>query len=186
MQRLTSAQGFWFTAATLFLLLVASASNYLPAWAVPSGMQSSRTAIGTFWPQGWGFFAHEPTASVYVAYRVEANGNISRIDERQFSGKNYWGLSNSSLAHFVELGEVATRVPSEDWLQCGADTPVVCKSHAVRSTILEIDLASSNRTLCGHVVLAMESPLRWTADARAWMNDWRVIEVVNLEITCAR
>jgi hypothetical protein len=46
----------------------------------------------------------------------------------------------------------------------------------------------TNRTVdpafCGHLLVAVTNPTRWTADTGAWLRDWKILRIANVDVTC--
>jgi Sporulation delaying protein SdpA len=183
--RTTSAQGFYFTACALLVLFTASIIQYLPVHVLPVFLQPERTAVATVWPQKWDFFAAQPTTDVDIAYRIGDGGVLDVLNQPQMAAATDWGLSQSGLAQFVELDDLVDGMSAADWHDCGSLTPSGCQAEVLRGPVLSLANRAGDPTVCGHVLLELESPERWTDDTRLWMSEWKIVRAVDAEVVCA-
>jgi antimicrobial peptide system SdpA family protein len=181
----SSAQGFCFTACVLLVVLVASLTQLAPARILPGWMRAERTSVNTLWPQGWNFFTDEPTAEVTAVFAVDSSGRLTEVNQLQMAAGANWGLRRPDLVQMVEIGDVSGRLPAGDWRSCAGSTPSQCADTALRQPLAAAVNPVRNPTVCGHVLIAVQSPQRWTDDTRAWMRDWKIIRIANSEVTCA-
>lgn len=180
-----STQGFYFTAALLLVMLLTSSTQLLPARLVPGWLQTERASITVMWPQGWGFFAKQPTTDASVALFVGDGGQLTAAPQLQMAQSTDWGLSRSAYARYVELGNLTHQIAAGDWLDCTELTPAACRSMALRAPVVRSVNHTSHPSVCGHVLISVESPTRWTTNTRFWQSDWKIIRTVNSEIECA-
>jgi len=178
-------QGFSFTALLLVVLFLASAVQMVPARFLPGWAQSESTAVSAFWPQGWNFFANEPSGDLTVMFSVDSSGRLAVANQLQLSPASDWGLNRSKLAQAVEMENLSDQIPTGEWLGCALVTPSECETMALRQHAVDDPDRSRYPTLCGHHLIVTASPLRWTGDTRLWMNQWKILTIVNAEITCA-
>ncbi|MFJ4680351.1 SdpA family antimicrobial peptide system protein [Kitasatospora sp. NPDC088783] len=180
----TSAQGFQFTAFLLLALLLSSLTQLLPAGAVPGWSRSGRSAMAVFWPQGWGFFADEPTADLEMALTAGDGDRLIAVPQVQQDLRTRWGLSRSGYARYVELGNLGSLVPAHGWLDCTGLTPSACRDAALRTPLVRVPNRTARPTLCGHLLIVVVSPVRWTADTRLWQSDWKILRAANSSVAC--
>jgi antimicrobial peptide system SdpA family protein len=177
-------EGFYFTASLLAVMLLASCSQLLPARTLPSWLRAERASTAAVWPQGWDFFAKEPIADADVAFTVADGGHLPSAYQQQMSWFTDWGLSRSGAAQYVEMGNLTNQIPGGDWLNCTQLNVTICKDKALRSPLVQSINYTAHATLCGHLLVAVESPKRWTAETRLWQSNWKILRIVNTEVTC--
>ncbi len=141
-------------------------------------------ALSTFWPQGWTFFDSEPDADAYTAFSVTGENRVQPLNQLEMSANNAWGLSRGQLTQFVEINSAVEEVPVSAWLNCSALAPDACTSAGLALPIERLTDTARQPSLCGHYLLGIESPKRWTADTRQWMEHWKILKIANVEITC--
>ncbi|MFE0458746.1 SdpA family antimicrobial peptide system protein [Kitasatospora sp. NPDC058965] len=180
-----SAQGFYFTASLLLVILLASSTQLLPARLVPGWLRTERASTRVMWPQGWGFFADQPTADANAAFSVGDDGQLTAVTQLQMTRSTDWGLSRSAYARHVELGILSSQVASGDWLDCTELTPVACKSMALHTPMVRSLNHTSHPSFCGHLLISVESPVRWTTNTPLWQSEWKILRIVNAGIECA-
>jgi len=181
----TSEQGFYFTAGILLVILVVSVTQLLPSRFLPGWARSASGSVSVVWPQGWEFFVAEPTISVTVVFRTNSGDRLVVANELQMSPGTDWGLGRSELAQLVEIRKVSSQLPAGDWLSCVRSTPAECEKAALGRQPAHGVNDTSSPTLCGHLLITVESPVRWTGDTRLWQQSWKIVKIVNSEITCA-
>jgi antimicrobial peptide system SdpA family protein len=182
--RASSTQGLIFTGCLLLLVFAVSLTQLLPASVLPPWSTSLSESLAAVWPQGWDFFAHEPDGDVVVAFAVGAQGQEVPANVKTMSSATDWGLNRAALAQYVEMGVLGGQVPDRDWLDCESMAPDQCRTAALRSPAVRLIDQSRSPTLCGHVLLTLSSPLRWTGDTQAWVADWKILKIVNAEVSC--
>jgi hypothetical protein len=96
-----------------------------------------------------------------------------------------WGLSRSAYALDVELGSLSSQVAAGDWLNCAQLAPTACEDAALLAPVVRSLNRTAHPTFCGHALIAVETPVRWTADTRLWQGNWKITKIVNSEIKCA-
>ncbi|MFC8721631.1 SdpA family antimicrobial peptide system protein [Kitasatospora sp. NPDC057198] len=181
----SSAQGFQFTAFLLLVVLLASLIQVLPAWSTPGWMQAGRSAMAVLWPQGWGFFADEPSASTAKAFTVGDGAEPIAVTQLQLDHRTAWGLSRSAYARYVELGNLSALVAAHDWLDCAHLAPSACRNAALHAPLVQISNLTAHPTFCGHLLIVVANPARWTTDTRLWQSDWKILRAVNGDVKCA-
>ncbi|MGW4694780.1 SdpA family antimicrobial peptide system protein [Kitasatospora cineracea] len=181
---LTSTQGFCFTAFLILVVLLASLTQLLPARAIPGWLRQGRSSVAAVWPQGWSFFADEPSANTEVAFAVGDGDQPIAVTRLQLDRRTAWGLSHSGYSGYVELGNLTDLVATSDWLDCTDLSPTACTAAVLRTALVHIPNRTAHPTLCGHVLITVQSPERWTADTQQWQSSWKIIRAVNGEVTC--
>lgn len=183
-ERAACARGFWFTGTILLIVFFFSATQAWPSDSAPVPVRTVALPLSAIWPQHWAFFAAEPQADIDVAYAVDGSGRTNALNLGPSAPGNDYGFGRSELGRFVEISVLADAVPATAWLTCGAATPFDCmKADLLEPAVVVADVAPT-QTLCGHLLVAVESPLRWTDDTRLWLENWKVLEVANIEATC--
>jgi antimicrobial peptide system SdpA family protein len=162
-----------------------SLTQLLPARWLPQRSSTIRTNLAAMWPQGWGFFAHEPDGDVPLAFRVDAQGQALATDQRMMSLNTLFGVNRAAFAQFAELDTVISQAPQRSWIDCTGLTPSQCRAAALRTPATSQNTAIHDPVLCGHVLVALGTPQRWTTDTKAWLEDWKILRILNTEIQCA-
>ncbi|MEY9876806.1 antimicrobial peptide system SdpA family protein [Streptacidiphilus sp. MAP12-33] len=179
-----SAQGFCFTAALLLVMLLASSTQLVPARLLPGWLQAERESTRVVWPQGWSFFAEQPTTETSVALFVGHGGRLTAAPQLQMASATDWGLSRSAYARYVELANLTGQIAVGDWLDCSALTPADCRAAALRAPVVRTVNHTARPSICGHILLSAQTPVRWTANTRLWQSDWKILRIANGEIAC--
>lgn len=183
--KLAAARGLQFTGAALLTILIASLGQLVPGGnAMPRARQEAHT-VAAVWPQGWNFFDDEPRGPVVQAFSVSSEGRVSALDQLQMGTSNMWGVSRNHLTRLVELNTVAGEVPADAWLDCAELTPSACIDRAVGSRRVAVSDTARNPSVCGHLLLAVESPARWTSNTRLWLDNWKILKIADVAVSCA-
>ena len=70
--------------------------------------------VGTFFPEGWGFFTKNPRDLQFEVYKIE-NKKVSRIDMSNHSAFNYFGLSRKARVIGYESSVIANEIDKKKW-----------------------------------------------------------------------
>ncbi|NUP50359.1 MAG: hypothetical protein HOW97_24075 [Catenulispora sp.] len=182
--RTRGLQGFGFTACLLGMILLVSGLEWLPAGARPPGTEAGLESVADVWPQHWDLFAAEPEAPVTTATMVAADGGLTPVGQLQASTVSAGGLGRGAAARFVELGDLRNQVDGAAWSDCAALSPADCVAAALRRPPVARANPTAHPAVCGHVLLAVLSPRRWTADTADWTHQWKILRAVNTLVSC--
>jgi Sporulation delaying protein SdpA len=182
--RAATARGLAFTGCLLLTLFLVSCTQFVSAAGGSPALSSTAASIAPIWPQGWAFFAAEPSGNVAVAFPAGPGGLRSPLNQREMSAAADWGLNRSAMAQDAEIFSLVALIPPGDRLTCGALTPAACAAAALRRPTAEIANRARPATVCGHLLLATVSPERWTGDTRLWMSEWKIETVSNAVVVC--
>jgi antimicrobial peptide system SdpA family protein len=97
---------FWLT---LFYTVFASSVSTKMSFEA-----TSRRSIQYFFPQGWGFFTKDPKEALLDIYQLE-NNSLNKIELKNFSSANYWGLSRKSRIEGYEVSMILSTVGKTKW-----------------------------------------------------------------------
>ncbi|WP_267254430.1 SdpA family antimicrobial peptide system protein [Catenulispora rubra] len=147
---------------------------------MPRPVVSEGSAMSVLWPQGWNFYASEPTQTAVVAYRVGDGGGLTAVTVRQMSARTDLGLSRAGSAQLVELGNISAGLPRTAWQDCVGLDPQVCESRTLTRSRSFYRDATSHATLCGHTLIAVVDP-----DPGRLPNGWGIEECANVYVECA-
>lgn len=183
--RTRSERSFVFTAALIGVaLLISLLSQHLPSRGEPRRLTAARTNLNAVWPQGWYFFAAEPSSETLIAYHVDDAGRSVVLNEQQFGARTDWGISRAGYAQYVEIADLASKISGGKWLSCARLTQARCREIAEQRTSGRLINGSRNPTLCGRTLLAVARPRGWLPLVDAWEREWKITRIASATLVC--
>lgn len=158
-----SRAGFQFTAGLLWTIFLASCLAWSPiatgtrtSTVIGGLLHSAHSPLAVLWPQGWTFFAAEPTTPLYVAFRFSGDGQV--VEVSQARGGLRMDMSDDRLAGVLEAEDLGAVVPQAAWLHCGTAGSSECEAEVLRRTATLVVNDTTAPSLCGHLLIALMSP----------------------------
>ena len=109
-------------------------------------------------PESFGFFTKDPKDKQMVLYKIKSD-SILKINLKNNSTYNYFGLSRKSRRLIFELGGVFRRIPDSLWLPIRSDS---LKYINTKSSPFQINDSNKVRLLNkGKYILFYTPPIPW-------------------------
>ncbi|WET67880.1 SdpA family antimicrobial peptide system protein [Sphingobacterium sp.] len=80
------------------------------------GSYDYKKKVGLLWPQGWGFFTKNPREALVDVYFVDSHDTL-KVNFKNFSKENYFGLSRKSRYLNYELSLMLNEISRSSWQQ---------------------------------------------------------------------
>lgn len=158
-----SRTGFQFTAGLLWTIFLISCLAWSPlatgtgkSLAAGGLLNAAHSPLAVLWPQGWKFFATEPTTPLYVAFQLSSDGQVVEVSQaRAGLGAD---VSDDRLAGVLEAEDLGTVIPQAAWVHCGTAGSSECEAEVLRRTTTAVVNNTTAPSLCGHLLIALMSP----------------------------
>lgn len=79
-------------------------------------------------PQGWGFFTRSPRDENLTIYKKNEEGELERLDNKNFTFGNFYGLSRADRIKHLQLGPLLAKANDSLWTKCENNDFVNCTS----------------------------------------------------------
>lgn len=136
--------------------------------------------------QDFAFFTRSPETDEIDAYRLTPEGTIgdSLLVTPQAEPGNLYGVSRTQRAQGPELAILLREVPASGWIDCATRDRGSCIDELRGRRKARLHNDSPLPTLCGDVVLSIESTTKWAyrhlADTR-----YSIERIAAADIDCA-
>jgi antimicrobial peptide system SdpA family protein len=146
-----------------------------------------RAELNAIAGENFAFFTRSPESEQIAAYRLGSDGSLglSLLTTPQAKAGNLYGLSRTQRAQGPELANLMRAVPADEWTDCAALDAVTCVDRMVRRGSAHLQNHSPIPTVCGKVVLTLESTAKW-AYRRLATAVYTIDRIVMVNVDCAR
>jgi antimicrobial peptide system SdpA family protein len=150
------------------LLIVAGVSSV--AASLPSNilwgrrqLPAIRAELNTIAGQNFAFFTRSPETDQIDVYRLDPDSTVgvSLLATPQTKADNLFGLSRTQRAQGPELAILLREVPADAWADCAELDRATCIDGVPRRPKAFLHNTSPVPTVCGQVVLTVESTTKW-------------------------
>lgn len=150
-------------------------------------MPAVRAELNTIAGQDFAFFTRSPETDQIEAYRLHPEGTVgaSLLVTPQTKAENLYGLSRTQRAQGPELANLMRAVPTKTWTDCTGLDRATCIDRALSQPQARLRNDSPVPTVCGQVVLTVESTTKW-AYRRLTEARYTIERIAPMRVDCLR
>ncbi|MGQ0830919.1 MAG: SdpA family antimicrobial peptide system protein [Microthrixaceae bacterium] len=140
--------------------------------------------VRRYLPQGWAFFTRSPRAENIIALTRDANAAWEYGPRTQAGPGALGGWRRTQRVRSAEVQALASMVPAKDWVPCTQSVTTCGAGLRSRRVEYPLDIAVSDRKLCGKVLLAQTEIQPWVYWSRYGRAFDRSSAVTMVEVQC--